>query len=330
MRETEKILIWILLMFMGATMISAQTVNGNTDVASINEENERLEILLNTLTTRQKALSDTIKAQNSLLKNLDADIKKEEKALQKNQSKLDKSKIPALQKRQTELQASIDEMTPKIQELELQNHQLDKKLEEFNKRRMNLESVRNNVGKNLIDNYQGDLEKAFSKMDINNLYSIKSDCDRYKDDKNVKEFLKRVDKVISMKQAYDNAKNVVSQPFSKTNVNQALKSLPDNDMNSIQTEEMNAVRNELQGFEQGLNTFKELINALAKKRGTIFSKRDLDDELDIILNKDNLKGRINTQVMSVPYLKKKYNEYIKALQTAPTKQPTTEKEILAQ
>lgn len=325
MRGTETILIWTLLMLMVTTTASAQT-----DVASLNDENARLEAELKTLTEKQKELSDSVKAQEGQIKTLETDIKKEEKALAKNQGKTNMDKVPELQKRQAQLQLFIDSYITEIQELNKKIFELDRLMEEFNKKRQNLENVRDNVGKKLIESNQDYLEKAFSNMDLNNLYSIKSDCDRYKDDKNVKQFIEKVDKVISIKQAYDNAINVLSQPFNRTNVNQALNLLPKTDMNNVQNEEMNTVRTKLQGFEQGLNTFKELINAIAKKRGTIFSKRDLDDELDIILKRDNLKGRINDQVMRVPYLKNKYQAYIKALQAEPTKQPAIEKEILEQ
>lgn len=325
MRGTKIILIWTLLMLMVNTTASAQT-----DVASLNEENARLEAEIKTLTEKQKELSDSVKAQEEQIKTLETDIKKEEKALAKNQGKTNMDKVPELQKRQAQLQLFIDSYITEIQELNKKIFELDRLMEEFNKKRQNLESVRDNVGKKLIESNQDYLEKAFSNMDLNNLYSIKSDCDRYKDDKNVKQFIEKVDKVISIKQAYDNAINVLSQPFNRTNVNQALNLLPKTDMNNVQNEEMNTVRTKLQGFEQGLNTFKELINAIAKKRGTIFSKRDLDDELDIILKRDNLKGRINDQVMKVPYLKNKYQAYIKALQAEPTKQPAIEKEILEQ
>ncbi|MBR4366670.1 MAG: hypothetical protein IKP43_07820 [Bacteroidaceae bacterium] len=325
MRGTKIILIWTLLMLMVNTTASAQT-----DVASLNDENVRLEAEIKTLTEKQKELSDSVKAQEEQIKTLETDIKKEEKALAKNQGKTNMDKVPELQKRQAQLQLFIDSYITEIQELNKKIFELDRLMEEFNKKRQNLESVRDNVGKKLIESNQDYLEKAFSNMDLNNLYSIKSDCDRYKDDKNVKQFIEKVDKVISIKQAYDNAINVLSQPFNRTNVNQALNLLPKTDMNNVQNEEMNTVRTKLQGFEQGLNTFKELINAIAKKRGTIFSKRDLDDELDIILKRDNLKGRINDQVMKVPYLKNKYQAYIKALQAEPTKQPAIEKEILEQ
>ncbi len=325
MRGTKIILIWTLLMLMVTTTASAQT-----DVASLNDENARLETEIKTLTEKQKELSDSVKAQEGQIKTLETDIKKEEKALAKNQGKTNMDKVPELQKRQAQLQLFIDSYITEIQELNKKIFELDRLMEEFNKKRQNLENVRDNVGKKLIESNQDYLEKAFSNMDLNNLYSIKSDCDRYKDDKNVKQFIEKVDKVISIKQAYDNAINVLSQPFNRTNVNQALNLLPKTDMNNVQTEEMNTVRTELQGFEQGLNTFKELINAIAKKRGAIFSKRDLDDELDIILKRDNLKGRINDQVMKVPYLKNKYQAYIKALQAEPTKQPAIEKEILEQ
>ena len=325
MRGTKTILIWTLLMLMVNTTASAQT-----DVASLNDENARLEAEIKTLTEKQKELSDSVKAQEEQIKTLETDIKKEEKALAKNQGKTNMDKVPELQKRQAQLQLFIDSYITEIQELNKKIFELDRLMEEFNKKRQNLESVRDNVGKKLIESNQDYLEKAFSNMDLNNLYSIKSDCDRYKDDKNVKQFIEKVDKVISIKQAYDNAINVLSQPFNRTNVNQALNLLPKTDMNNVQNEEMNTVRTKLQGFEQGLNTFKELINAIAKKRGAIFSKRDLDDELDIILKRDNLKGRINDQVMKVPYLKNKYQAYIKALQAEPTKQPAIEKEILEQ
>ena len=324
MRRNSRIQILIVLMLITATTISAQ----NDNVAILNEENTRLETELQTLTAKQKALSDSIKAQEGQLKSLENDIKKAEKELAKNQDKTDKSKVAELQKRQAQLQLFIDGYILEIHELNKQIVELDRQMEEFNKRRRNLESIRDDVSKNFIETHRDYIEQAFSAMKTNELNAIKADCEKYPTDQKIQEFAKKVETTIGRKRDYDYAAKVVEQPFNRTNVEKALNALNTTGMNSVQTKEFNTVREELLNFEKGLNTFKELINAISKKRGTIFSRRDLDDELDIILNKDNLKGRINSLVQNVPYLKNKYNAYMKALQAEPTKQPAVEKEIL--
>ena len=313
-----------MLMFAITATTSAQTDN----LASLNEENVRLETELQTLTARQKALSDSIKAQEGQLKAMEAEIKKVEKSLAKNQGKMDKNKVPELQKRQAQLQLSIDGYIPEIHELNMQIIDLDKRMKEFKKKRSNLESIRDDVGKNFIETHQDYIEQAFSTMKIDELNAIKADCAKYPTDQKIQEFAKQVETAINRKQDYDYAVKVVEQPFNRTNVERALNTLNTTGLNSVQAKEFNTVREELLNFEKGLNTFKELINAISRKRGSIFSRRDLDDELDIILNKDNLKERINSLVQNVPYLKNKYNAYMKALQAEPTKQPAVEKEIL--
>lgn len=323
-RRNSRIQILFVLMLMTATTISAQTDN----VAILNEENAKLEAELQTLTAKQKALSDSIKAQEGQLKALETDIKKAEKELAKNQGKTDKSKVPELQKKQAQLQLSIDSYIPEIHELNKQIIEIDQQMEESTKKRLNLESIRDDVGKNFIETHQDYIEQAFSTMKTDELNAIKADCAKYPTDQKIQEFAKKVETTIGRKRDYDYAAKVVEQPFNRTDVEKALNALNTTGMNSVQANEFNTLREELQNFEKGLNTFKELINAISRKRGTIFSRRDLDDELDIILNKDNLKGRINSLVQNVPYLKNKYNAYIKALQAEPTKQPAVEKEIL--
>lgn len=323
MRRPVVMLLGFLLMLMATATASAQT-----DVAALNEENARLLEELQTLMTKKKALSDNIKVQEGELKTLTSDIKKEEKTLAKNQGKTDNSKVQELQQQKTALQTSIDDYVQKIQEKEASIYQLDKRLDALKNRMKSLETIRDDVGKDFIEKHRDYIEQAFSTMKSEQLTAIKTDCDKYASDKNVKDFAKQVDKVIGWKQSYDKAVKVVSQRYIRTDVEQALNALPTMGLNSVQAEEINTVRTELQNYEKGISTFQEFIKAVNAKQGIIFSRNDLDDELGIIFGKNNLKQRIMTTVETVPYLKDKYNEYLKAIRSNPGKPTKVEEEIL--
>ena len=101
-------------------------------------------------------------------------------------------------------------------------------------------------------------------------------------------------------------------------------------VNAVQRDEINHVRGVLSHFEPGMAVFKEFIQKLNNNRKDVksYSKDDLDDDLGRIMSKDNLKRRIDSEIMKVPYLNKACNDYIKAIKANPMSHPAIEAEIL--
>ena len=87
----------------------------------------------------------------------------------------------------------------------------------------------------------------------------------------------------------------------------------------------------LSHFEPGMTIFKEFIQKLNKNREgvTSYSKADLNDDLRRIITKNNIKGRIDSEITQVPYLNKAYNDYLKAIKANPMSHPAIEAEILS-
>lgn len=323
----------ILSGLMWASMSPAQNTGSEGDAAAYQaamDENSKLQEELQTLTDLKASLSETVKGQEDQLKSLDASMKAEAKSLAKRQGQGSQNLVAELKARKQALQTSIDSYQGKMAELMEQNIKLEQSLASMRQRLENLDRVRDDVDRIFIETHQKSLDQAFSAMKMQELETIQGDCGKYASDGKIQTFAKRLEAVIGMKRAYDNAVKTVGQRYDAAAVERALSALPTSGMSSVQADEVAKVRKQLQTFEPGLIAFKELASALSRRRSTISSQRDLDDELDIIMGKGNLKSRIATQVETVPYLKNKYTEYIKALKAAPSQQPAVEKEIMEQ
>ena len=102
------------------------------------------------------------------------------------------------------------------------------------------------------------------------------------------------------------------------------------DLSFEQKAEITALKKQLEAFGEGVSAFKEFINNLNRcRKGVNYSMAFFRDDKRQILP-DKLEQKISTKLMIVPYLKSKYEGFMKAFQKSPNKHSDIETEILNQ
>lgn len=289
------------------------------------------------LTTRMKILNDSIKSRRKELKKLEGQnvsIVNSNETLEKDitQVKVKAQKLgyfKLLEKREQLLKA-INENEIEIASLDLQIQEYDDTLNARNHQREDLGRIKDNVSNQIISENKDYLEKLFSHMKLSELRQIKSKCQIYTTDSKLKAFLWKVDVVIKNKELYDNMVNVVNASYKKSDVDRALVSFTQiNGANMLQQKEISELRTQLSLYSDGLEAFKDFITELNRMRdGVNYSMEFFQTDCKQIMSKKDLGNRINDKLIRVPYLKKKYEEFMTEFKKNPNKHSEVEKEIL--
>lgn len=291
------------------------------------------------LSKMKKTLNDSIKIWNKELKKLEglhvSLVKSNGKLDEKiSQAKLkeQKSGYPELMKKREQLLKAIETEEKEKALLESQLQEIDSKLDNRNHQRENLGKIKDNVTNQIITENQGYLSRPFSEMNLSELISIKEKCQKYTTDVKVNAFVAKIDNVIKNKKLYDNMFLVVNSSYKKNDVDRALASTNQiKSANSLQMKEINDLKTQLSLFPDGLAAFKEFISKLNEMRnGVNYSMEYYQTDSKQILSKNNLESRIETKLKKVPYLNKKFEEFMKAFQAAPNSHSNIEVEILNQ
>ena len=176
------------------------------------------------------------------------------------------------------------------------------------------------------------MERPFTEMNLSELRVIKSKCQKYATDAKVNAFVTKVDDIIRNKELYDNMVNVVNASYKKFDVERALTSVTQiKGTNPLQQKEIVELKTQLTLFPEGLAAFKEYITKLNEMRnGVNYSMEFFQTDNRQILSKNNLGNRIENQLKRVPYLSKKFEEFMNAFKAAPNKHSDVETEILNQ
>ena len=291
------------------------------------------------LINRKKALNDSGKIWNKELKKLEglhSSIVKSNEKLEENitQAKIKQQKSGAsnlVQKKEELLRLIIIDKKEKAL-LESQLRDIEDKLNARNHQKGNLGKIKNDISNQIIAENKDYLEKSFSEIDLPGLRSIKEKCQKYVGDTKIKAFVSKIDNTTKNKELYDNMISVVNSPYKKYEVDRALVSVTQiKGLNSIQQKEINELKTQLSLFPDGLAAFKEFIIELNKDRnGVIYSMEFFQTSSKYILSKNNLGSRIENNLKRVPYLNKKYAEFMKAFKANPNKHSNIEIEILNQ
>ena len=296
---------------------------------------DSLNDVLQDLKNRKKELVAITGTDNSkLTKKSDAKIK-ELDSKKAEQTKLLSSpnykKLQELLDQQKQLESQIVVLSTDTTNLVTQVSSLEAQIGKLNGNVAELETIKNNVSKQLLDESKGTLEKPFSQLSVEELTAIKTKCSKYSTDQKINALIAKTDDVLKNKRTYDDAIRIANSKFNKGKLISILDRLTRlRNLNAIQQNEINQVRGVLSHFEPGMTVFKEFIQKLNKNREgvTSYSKDDLNDDLRRIMSKDNLQGRIDSEISQVPYLNKTYNDYIKAIKANPMSHPAIEAEIL--
>lgn len=296
---------------------------------------DSLNDVLQDLKNRKKELVAITGTDNSkLTKKSDAKIK-ELDSKKAEQTKLLSSpnykKLQELLDQQKQLESQIVVLSTDTTNLVTQVSSLEAQIGKLNGNVAELETIKNNVSKQLLDESKGTLEKPFSQLSVEELTAIKTKCSKYSTDQKINALIAKTDDVLKNKRTYDDAIRIANSKFNKGKLISILDRLTRlRNLNAIQQNEINQVRGVLSHFEPGMTVFKEFIQKLNKNREgvTSYSKDDLNDDLRRIMSKDDLQGRIDSEISQVPYLNKTYKNYIRAIKANPMSHPAIEAEIL--
>ena len=296
---------------------------------------DSLNDVLQDLKNRKKELVAITGTDNSkLTKKSDAKIK-ELDSKKAEQTKLLSSpnykKLQELLDQQKQLESQIVVLSTDTTNLVTQVSSLEAQIGKLNGNVAELETIKNNVSKQLLDESKGALEKPFSQLSVEELTAIKTKCSKYSTDQKINALIAKTDDVLKNKRTYDDAIRIANSKFNKGKLISILDRLTRlRNLNAIQQNEINQVRGVLSHFEPGMTVFKEFIQKLNKNREgvTSYSKDDLNDDLRRIMSKNNIKGRIDSEITQVPYLNKAYKAYIKAIKANPMNHSAIEAEIL--
>ena len=296
---------------------------------------DSLNDVLQDLKNRKKELVAITGTDNSkLTKKSDAKIK-ELDSKKAEQTKLLSSpnykKLQELLDQQKQLESQIVVLSTDTTNLVTQVSSLEAQIGKLNGNVAELETIKNNVSKQLLDESKGTLEKPFSQLSVEELTAIKTKCSKYSTDQKINALIAKTDDVLKNKRTYDDAIRIANSKFNKGKLISILDRLTRlRNLNAIQQNEINQVRGVLSHFEPVMTVFKEFIQKLNKNREgvTSYSKDDLNDDLRRIMSKNNIKGRIDSEITQVPYLNKAYKAYIKAIKANPMNHSAIEAEIL--
>ena len=292
------------------------------------------------LINRKRALNDSVKIWNKELKKLEglhsSIVKSNEKLEEKiSQIKVKEQKSGSIEllKKKTQLLKTIETEEKEKASLESQLQEIISKLDKRNHQRENLGKIKDDVSKQIITENQDVLERSFSTMDFSKLLSVKTKCQQYTTDEKVKAFVTKINIAIKNKELYDNMVKVVNSAYKKYDIDRALASTTQiKGTNFHQQKEIDELKTQLTIFPDGLAAFKEFITELNKMRNGVdkYSMEWFQDDSKRILSKNNLGKRIEEKLKRVPYLNKKFEEYMNAFKAAPNKHSNIETEILNQ
>ena len=232
---------------------------------------DSLNDVLQDLKNRKKELVAITGTDNSkLTKKSDAKIK-ELDSKKAEQTKLLSSpnykKLQELLDQQKQLESQIVVLSTDTTNLVTQVSSLEAQIGKLNGNVAELETIKNNVSKQLLDESKGTLEKPFSQLSVEELTAIKTKCSKYSTDQKINALIAKTDDVLKNKRTYDDAIRIANSKFNKGKLISILDRLTRlRNLNAIQQNEINQVRGVLSHFEPGMTIFKEFIQKLNKNR----------------------------------------------------------------
>lgn len=277
-------------------------------------------------------LLNDVKEKNKKHKKIRTEISNTQNDIDKLSENLKLTAYSELLNRKEQLKKSINSYTDSLTKFNEQLLLTNKQLGESQSQKDELDKVKREVSGTLISENRPYIEQPFAKMSIERLKEIQKTCSPYTADQNVNAFVVNIEITIQNKETYDEICKVLNSSYQKFAVTQSLAKLQSMQNLSIsQKNEIASIKKQLESFSDGLLAFKQFINNLneCRKETDNYSwEYFLADKRPIY--KNNLEERINTKLYAVPYLKNKYEEFMKAFKKSPNKHFDIETEILNQ
>ncbi|WP_320788298.1 hypothetical protein [Prevotella sp.] len=272
---------------------------------------QELEKELKFLKARKETLLRELKAAEKDYKTQKGKLKKLQPMKSRNDSTL---KGEDLETTITRLQTNNDSLRNELAVLR-------DSLNGFEMQREELEKFKKNAADKFFERNSGYLQRHFNEMSIIELEKIRERGNEL----GMTEFVKTIDATKRNKKIFDKASTILNNKYNESAINGMLQEIEKTSFpNDIQKEDMEEKKRLLNVFKEGLGTFKDLIAKYAQYRNTIFSESDVNEQIVIITNNIGKEGM--DKIKDVPYLKRKYDEYIKELKKNPKSREETETE----
>lgn len=299
------------------------------------EEKIRLEAIYNQVDGRREALEDEIEGLDSEASNINASINRESNKLTTIKRRKDNSDVKELEEEQKRLLSKINAIKNDINRQKSNISSNNEKLSEMNRRKNELGKLKEETSASIIERNKDVLVTPFAQITMDRLYAAQGEYNSYKkNNKTIKEFAAKVERIIKYKNIYDDACKAANSLYKKESVNSILKQISTIDLatlTDVQRQEIEKVQSILANYDDGVMAFQELIKRVRKARGDAgehYTPKSFNEDYDLILSKNNLRERTEKFIKETPYLNGVYNEYIDTLQKDPKQTPQNEEVIL--
>lgn len=290
------------------------------------------------LAKRKKELLDSLNKTKGNEKELSKQLKKIQTEVSKYQTVIQKlldtqksNGYEDLNKRKEQLQSSISQNEEILKDLHIKLKTLNSQLSESNKKKIELDKVKQEVCSKLVEENEQYIQLPFSQISTVKLKDIRKKCAPFAVEQNINALIVKIDNTIANRTHYEYLQKVLTSKYDKSAISLALSNIQSmTDLSFEQKTEITALKKQLEAFWEGLSAFKKFINNLNRCReGVNYSMEYFRDDKRQILPK-NLEQEISNKLMIVPYLRNKYEGFMRAFQKNPNKHTDIEFEILKQ
>lgn len=293
------------------------------------KENDELETYKKELKDSLNLLEKTYKKLKEEHESLLKEIKKKDNQKKKIEDKSPEHSYLDLLEKKKRLLSSIATTEKQLGRQRDVLEELDEQMKELGENKAQLDKVKNEVSTHLIKEYGSYVESSFSQLLIEKLEKIKAECAPYTIDRDINSFVVKIGTTIQNKKMYDRIIEVLHSPYKKSDIDYVLDQLSKvNNCSSVQKDDFLEQRSQLVCFEDGVAAFKEFINNLNRCReGVSYKLSFFRDDKEQIMPIE-LEDRINNKLFKVPYLKNKYDMFMKEFEENPNGHSLIEEEIL--
>lgn len=337
----KQYVILTIIIFTSALVSNASTsLINDTIVISASDYSDAYEKVLKKnemLTERRNAISDTLKKMEKEIKALEREydsLRKNVDAKKKNASRQPADdngvSLEHLVRQRDSLQNCISDNETVASNKEILIGEMGKRVKGLSITIDSLNHARDSIAENLLKKGKIYLHQPFPLMKDEELKQLQSSCERYSQtDKRVFDFLPQVEQTARNRICYCEALKVLEAPYNKFDVEKSFRALKE--MRGIQREQQTDIDKacySLMNYVNGLKAFKEFINNLNDKRKDVQYTYNYFEQDKPSIMKDGLDKRIEQYLLCVPFLKRKYAEFMKEFRANPNRHSAVEEEIL--
>jgi hypothetical protein len=293
---------------------------------------------------KQLELQERISNSTNMLSKLDEECKRIDKQIKKLNSKI-QGQTSVINRYETWLRGfdigalkdSINKLDNKslsirqeLQTLEDRINDENRNIDALKRKQEIIDTIIKWNARVITTKYQDELKQPLSIIQYTTLNSIEEECNEYIENEEVRLLIERVKDIREYKATYDKGLTILNTKFDSEIVVNTTNSLKYQYTKLCieQQPEFEMLIAKLEMYKDGVQVICEYINYINSKRtGINYSTYDFSDDRDDYYKKN--KDEINKYINAIPYLKRVFEEFNKALSVNGNAHPTIEKEILS-